>query len=132
MKRQLTSGRRRRASVWHKTAVAAGLWLGIAVAEFVHAQSPTLIIVNNDEDGDSIDRVFVTPADQDHWGPNRLAVRLMDRQPAWLYVGESVDIRLDGGGMRDRCMFKVLIIDTDDDLTEYEINLCEIGYVVYG
>ena len=132
MKRPLKDGWRRGASVWHKAAVAAGLWLGIAVAGLVHAQGPTLIIVNDDDDGDPIDRVFVTPADQDQWGPNRLAVQLMDRRPPWLYVGESVEIRLHGGGMRDRCMFKVLIVDTDDDLTEYEINLCEIDYVVYG
>ena len=111
--------------------VTLAVAIGSAIATFSQAQVPVLIVVNNDPNGDAIHSVYVWHADAESQGPNRLGTVLFDRDPPWLFVGESVEIMLQGGGMRDRCQFKILIEDTDGDWVEYDADLCEVDHVVF-
>jgi len=104
----------------------------VAVSAIAQEQGPSVIIVNNDHDGDPITSVFIWHNESDFVGPNRLAVELIDRDPPWLYVDEAVEITLHGGGMRDRCEFYIHIVDEDGDRREGRVNLCEIDHVYFN
>ena len=105
--------------------------IGIGFAALAQTLGPTLIVVNEDPNGDAVHSVYVWHEDAAGRGPNRLASVLINRDPPWLFLGESVEIALHGGGMRHRCQFNILIEDTDGDWTEYDADLCQTDYVVF-
>lgn len=120
---------------WANLAARAGavalVSIGFGIAALAQTQGPTLIVVNEDPDGDAVHSVYIWHEDAVDRGPNRLASVLINRDPPWLLAGESIEIALHGGGMRDRCRFKIIIEDIDGDWTEYDADLCQIDYVVF-
>ena len=120
------------------TALSILIWAVVlmttagVVSAIAQDQGPSVIIVNNDHDGDPITGVFIWHDESDSMGPNRLAVVLINRDPPWLFVDESVEITLHGGGMRDRCEFYMHIVDEDGDQREGRVNLCEIDHVYFN
>ncbi|MDE2737904.1 MAG: hypothetical protein OXH47_00085 [Paracoccaceae bacterium] len=106
-----------------------GAFTGRALAQ---TQGHSVIIVNDDYDGEAINSVYIWHEESDSIGPNRLVTVLIDRDPPWLFFGNSIEIPLQGGGMRDRCEFFIMIVANDGDRLEGEIDLCQIDYVEFN
>ena len=118
-----------RAAYFMAAAMLTGIGAGLPALS--QSQGPSVIVVNDDSEEDPIHSVFIWHEDSHTMGPNRLVAELIGRDPPWLFFGESVEITLHGGGMRDRCEFLILVEDNDGDRSGYEVNLCEIDHVVH-